>query len=239
MKSSELKGVLTGLLIGDGSIDKGVTKRAFRIKSINKEFIDTISEEINSCTNFKTFIKHYPAKYSGGCNHKEYWEFTIKSHPYFNKIYHKFYNDYRQRIISKYIPKYLTPYGVALWYMSDGYVCLVGKNKGIIKNRRVDFCTDRYSYNEVESLQKMMLHKFKIHCSIIKRGNFYRLRVSMKSYEDFFNLIYPYIIPTMQYKLYLGYEYKPIWMSDNMWNIQNSIKSAITLTDNAEGYDIV
>lgn len=39
MNSSELKGYLTGLIVGDGYIDGGVTKRAFAIKSINKEFI--------------------------------------------------------------------------------------------------------------------------------------------------------------------------------------------------------
>lgn len=235
MKSSELKGFLTGLIMGDGTIDKGVTKRAFRIKSINKEFIDTISQEINSCTNFQTYIKNYPEHFSFGCHHKECWEFVIKAHPYFNKIYHKFYNDYRHRIISKYIPKYLTAYGIALWFMSDGYVCLVGKNKGRIYNRRVDFCTDRYTYQDVEKLQKMMLNKFNIKCSINKRGNCYRLRICMSSYETFFNLVYPYVIPSMRYKLYLGYEQQPIWMSNNMWNLQNSIKSAITLTDNAEG----
>lgn len=239
MKSSELKGFLTGLIIGDGTIDKGVTKRAFRIKSINKEFIDTITREINSCTNFQTYIKYTPQHFSCGCNHKDSWEFVIKAHPYFNKIFHKFYDDYRNRIISKYISKYITPYGIALWYMSDGYVCLVGKTKGIISNRRVDFCTDRYTYSDVEKLQKMMINKFNINCSIIKRGNFYRLRILMSSYETFFNLIYPYIIPSMRYKLYLGYEQQPIWMSDNMWNIQNSIKSAITLTSNVEGNDIV
>lgn len=33
MNSSELKGYLTGLIVGDGYIDKGVTKRAFEIKN--------------------------------------------------------------------------------------------------------------------------------------------------------------------------------------------------------------
>ena len=91
MKSSELKGFLTGLLIGDGSIDKGVTKRAFSIKSVDKSFIDKIETEIKSCTNFKYVVKHTPEHFSCGCNHKESWEFRILAHPYFNKIYHKFY----------------------------------------------------------------------------------------------------------------------------------------------------
>lgn len=40
MNSSELKGYLTGLIIGDGTIGKGITKRSFAIKSICKDFID-------------------------------------------------------------------------------------------------------------------------------------------------------------------------------------------------------
>lgn len=60
MKSSELKGFLTGLLIGDGSIDKGVTKRAFSIKSVDKSFIDKIETEIKSCTNFKYVVNIPP-----------------------------------------------------------------------------------------------------------------------------------------------------------------------------------
>lgn len=239
MKSSELKGFLTGLLIGDGTINKGVTKRSFAIKSIDKNFIDLISKEINSCTNFKSDIKFTKAHYSCGCNHKDCWEFIIKAHPYFNKIYHKFYDDYRHRIISKYIPKYLTPYGVAMWYMSDGYVCLVGKTKGFIKNRRIDLCTDRYTKQEVENLQKIMQNKFKVNCGIIKRDKFYRLRIKSESYETFINLIYPYMIPSMYYKIYLAYDNKPSWMSENFWNLQNSIRSAIPLTGNAEGEDIV
>lgn len=239
MKSSELKGFLTGLLIGDGAIDKGVTKRAFEIASIDKEFINKIAEELKSCTPFTFKITYEKAHYSAGCNHKESWRLRTIAHPYFNKIYHKFYNDYRHRIISKYIPKYLTPYGIAMWYMCDGYICLVGKTKGIIRNRRVDFCTDRYTLLEVQNLQKMMINKFNIDCSIIKRNNFYRLRVKSNSYSTFINLIYSYMIPSMYYKLYMGYTNKPEWMSDEIWKLQCSIRSATTLPSNVEGQDIV
>lgn len=235
MRSSELKGFLTGLLIGDGSIDKGVTKRAFSIKSIDKAFIDKIRQELESCTTFKCQLKYTPEHFSVGCNHKESWELRVEAHPYFNKIYHKFYDDFRHRRITKYIPKYMTTYGVAMWYMSDGYVCLVGKNKGVIRSRRIDFATDRYSKSEVENLQKMMLHKFNIRCSVIKRGGYYRLRVMKGSYQDFISLIFPYLVPSMYYKIYLGYEQQPLWMSDEIWNLQCYIRSAVTQTGNAVG----
>lgn len=235
MNSSELKGYLTGLIFGDGCIDKGVTKRAFSIKSIDKNFIDKIKDDIESCTNFQISIKYTPAHESCGCSHKESWELRIKAHPYFNKKYHHFYDDYRNRIASKEALNWITPNGIANWYMSDGYVCLVGRTKGVIKNRRIDFCTDRYSLPVIESMKDMFDKRFNLQTSIIKRGKFYRLRVCQNSYEKFINLIRPYMIDTMMYKLYLGYEYQPKWMSDDMWNLQNNLRSAITLTDNAEG----
>lgn len=235
MNSSELKGFLTGLILGDGSIDKGVTKRAFSIKSIDYNFIQYINREIESVNTFSTHIKYTPEHYSCGCNHKESWEFRIKAHPYFNKIYNFFYDDNRHRKIYRKTLEWLTPVGLANWYMSDGYICLVGKTKGIIRSRRMDICTDRYYKEDVELMASFLKSKFNLNVSTVQRNNTYRLRINKTSYEDFINLIYPYIIPSMYYKIYLGYENKPEWMSDIFWKKQQSLLSAVTLTSNVEG----
>ena len=228
MNSSELKGFLTGLMFGDGYIDSGVTKRSFRIKSINKDFIDYIYNELTSCTNFDLKINFTPEHFSNGCNHKDCWELTIKSHPYFAKKYHHFYDDYKKRIISNEALQWITPSGIANWYMSDGYVCLVGKERGVISGRRVEFCTDRYSYETVNKINKMLLNNFNIKNSIISRGKTYRIRVLTESYSSFFNLIKPYIVNSMKYKMYLGYKKQPKWMNDDMWNEQIILASATT-----------
>ena len=226
MNSSELKGFLTGLILGDGTIGNGVKNRSFSIKSINKDFIDMIADEIESCSGFKTRIKFTPEHFSCGCNHRDSWELSIASHPYFGKIYHHFYDDYRKRVVSSWALKWLTPRGLANWYMSDGYVCLVGKTKGVIKNRRVDICTDRYTLSDVRKMQDFFKRKFDIDTSIICRGRTYRLRVMQTSYNRFFELVNPYIVPSMRYKTYLGYEQRPIWMSDELWQIQEDLASA-------------
>ena len=236
MNSSELKGYLTGLIIGDGHIDKGVTKRAFEIKNTHFDFIQKIKNDIESCSSFKITITYHPEYISeDGTHHKESWTLRIEAHPYFNKKYHHFYNDYRRRTLSKEAISWLTPNGLANWYMSDGYVCLVGKTKGQVTDRRIDFCTDRYSKITVEKLSSGLKENFNIETSIIKRGSFYRLRVKSVSYQTFINLIYPYIVPSMQYKLYLGYEYQPKWMEDWTWDLQKSLKSAMALTSNVAG----
>ena len=235
IKSSELRGFFTGLILGDASIDKGVHKRALMIKSINKELISMIEKVVSNNTPFKYEIREHESYIKDGVNHKKYWEFIIKAHPYFNKIYHYFYNDYRHRKIYSKTINWLNPIGLALWYMSDGYVCLVGKTKNIIYDRRMDICTDRYYIEDIELMRSILKSKFNIETSLIKRGNFYRIRISKKSYSTFINLISPYIVPSMQYKLYLGYANKPNTLTDADWEYQQYLKSAITQTDNAEG----
>lgn len=235
MNSSELKGYLTGLIFGDGYIDNGITKRSFRIKSIHKDFVEKIADDLKSCTNFDIKITSSNAYIDkNNVHHKEYFELCIKSHPYFAKKYHHFYDDYKKRRISKDAINWLTPVGLANWYMSDGYICLVGKTKNAIRNRRVDICTDRYSYENILMVCDELYKKFDIKFSPVKRDKFYRIRLRTESYSKFINLIKPYIVPSMMYKLYLGYEKQPIWMTNEDWEFQNSI-SAIALTSEVEG----
>lgn len=236
MNSSELKGYLTGLILGDASIDKGTNKRSLVIKSIHKDFIDKIEEDLKSCTPFHITIKYNPSYIDKNkVNHKECWVLIIKAHPYFAKKYHHFYDDYRHRIATSEALNWLTPVGLANWYMSDGYICLVGKTKNHIVNRRVDICTDRYSIYTIQSMVNVLFTKFNIESSIVKRDKFYRIRIKQNSYQNFINIIKPYIVPSMLYKLYLGYEQQPKWMDNNTWELQKSLSSAITLTNNVEG----
>lgn len=235
MNSSELKGYLTGLILGDGFIGSGITKRSFSIKSIHYDFIERIKSDLESCTNFKISIKFTPEHYSCGCNHKDSWELNIKSHPYFCKKYHHFYNDYKKRIASKDALNWLNDVGLANWYMSDGYVCLVGKESNNIYNRRIDMCTDRYDLETIYRMMKMLKEKFNLETSLVKRGKFYRIRIKQKSYSNFINIISPYIVDSMKYKLYLGYQFQPKWMDNDMWEFQESLSSATTQTGKAVG----
>lgn len=237
LNSSELRGYLTGLIFGDACLQSGVTKRALEIKSIHKDFITQIYDDLKSCTNFDIVICEHPAELRGGVSHKKYWRLTVRAHPYFAKRYHHFYDDMKRRTASREAVSWLTPQGLANWYMSDGYVCLVGKTKGEIRGRRVDIATDRYDIQTIRRMIRALFNKFGIGASLIKRGNRFRIRITSQSYEDFFNLIRPYIVPSMRYKMYLGYEQQPEWMSDSFWAFQTELKSAIAHED--VGEDIV
>lgn len=241
MNSSELKGFLTGLMFGDGYIDKGITKRSFRIKTIYQDFAEQIKKNFDDCNVFTTSVKFHKGYIKDNVNHKDSYEVFVKAHPYFVKKYHHFYDDYKNRIASKESLNWLTPMGLAYWYMSDGYICLVGKTKGFIRDRRVDICTDRYNLETINFLIDMLYNNFNIKCSLIKRDKFYRIRIKRESYLTFYNLIFPYVdnIPSMRYKLYFGFNNKPNWMTEEMWKYQNKLRSATALTNNVEGKDIV
>lgn len=235
MNSSELRGYLTGLLFGDGYIDNGVTKRGFRIKTIHKDFAYKIKNDLESCSQFKIILSYHPSCFRDGTNHKEYWEVCIKAHPYFAKKYHHFYDDYKKRKASQDAIYWINPIGLANWYMSDGYVCLVGKKSGKIRGRRIEICTDSYTKDNIEQMKVMLSKKFGLTVGLVKRGNRYRLRVQGESYQKFIEIIAPYIVPSMMYKLYLGYPKQPRVLDDKGWQFQENLRSAIALTDNAEG----
>lgn len=225
MNSSKLKGYLTGLILGDGHIDKGVSKRAFSIKSINFDFIEEIQSTLSETTNFTMYIKQIPSSYKDGVNRKAYQELRIKAHPYFAKKYHYFYNDFKKRVITTTTLSWLNLEGLANWYMSDGYITLVGKTKGIIKDRRVELSTDRYSYNDVLKIKRYFEESFGYKVKIIdrKRNNQYRIRISLKDAQDFFVMIRPHVVDSFLYKLDMKYDYKPEWMTEEYYSLMKYI----------------
>ena len=120
-QDKKILGFFTGLILGDGYIDKGVSKKGFRIKSIDLNFINYIKDFIDTECNglFQYKITHTPEHFSSGCNHKECWELAIKANDYFLSIYNEFYS-LSGRIVSMDALSWLTPMGIANWYMSDG-----------------------------------------------------------------------------------------------------------------------
>jgi hypothetical protein len=209
MNSTELKGFLTGLILGDGYIDKGVQKRAFRQKTISKDFADYIYKFVDDNTDFKTVLNSYPSSYKDGVSRQQYYEIYIKAHPYFRKLYSNHYDDYRNRRVLSETLNNLTPQGIANWYMSDGYVVRVGIESGVVKHRRVELCMDRYSYEDVMKTKEYFENKYELKMSIVTRNKVkgqYRLRFKLETINIFFDLISQYVVPDMKYKLDLCYE---------------------------------
>lgn len=228
MNSTKLRGYLTGLILGDGTIGKGVTRRSFEIKSINEDFIRKIESDLKSSTNFQIRVNKKDAFELNGVNRKDTYILTVSANPYFNKRYNFFYDDSRKRRITTESLEWLNEEGLANWYMSDGYICHVGKQSGVIKDRRVDICTDRYHLSDVIKIQNYFEKKWGWKTSIIRRKQngkvVHRIRISLTSAQDFFLKINEHVTPSFKYKLNMKYDHKPNWMCDEYYNLMLQIE---------------
>jgi ubiquinol-cytochrome c reductase cytochrome b subunit len=117
-------------------------------------------------------------------------KFSTWSYSSFNWIYDLWYNT-NIKHVPKCIDKYLTPLALAIWIMDAG----VKVNKSI-KLRS-------YSYYDCLLLINTLNNNFNIKASIQLAGkeNQYLIYIWKESMSDLRNIVSPYIIPEMKYKL--------------------------------------
>jgi ubiquinol-cytochrome c reductase cytochrome b subunit len=118
--------------------------------------------------------------------------FTTWNYTSFNWIYDLwFYNN--KKHVPKCIDQYLTPLALAFWIMNNG--AKIGKN--------IKFFTNSFSYKECLILIKALNDNFNIKASIQSAGNQdqYIIFIWKESINDLINIVSPYIIPEMKYKL--------------------------------------
>ena len=83
---------------------------------------------------------------------------------------------------------------LAVWFMDDGNRCRASD---------VYFNTQQFARIDQEML-RAMLASLGIESSLNKDKEYSRIRIKKSSISDFFQIISPYIIPSMTYKL--GYD---------------------------------
>ena len=115
----------------------------------------------------------------------------------FNWIYDLWYNN-KIKHVPKCIDQYLTPLALAIWIMDEG--AKVDQN--------LKFFTYSFSYNDCLLLIKTLKNNFNIKASIQLAGkkDQYIICIWKESMTDLKNIVSPYIIPEMKYKL-IKYKY--------------------------------
>jgi len=128
----------------------------------------------------------------------QYW-FSTRSLPLLTKLDKEWYQYVDGKYV-KFIPRnikiLLKPIGLAHWIMGDGFWA----NGGII------ICTDCFSFEEVNMLVDAIRKNFGLDARIITRisnngTKCWRIRIRGSSVKDLRNLIIPYMIPEMLYKV--------------------------------------
>ena len=111
-----------------------------------------------------------------------------KAHKVFTDIYNLLYINGKKTVTKEYLDKITSPIALAFWFMDDGTF------SGAI-------ATNSFSKKEIDLLINWLFEKWNIFASKYKQQNNFVIRISEKSRQQFENLIKPYIIPSMEYKL--------------------------------------
>lgn len=123
--------------------------------------------------------------------------------------YQKLFYPKGKKVLKRKILNMLEPLGLAIWYMDDGNLILHKYKKADgtvgIKSRELAINTQCFSYEEHEIIKRYFEVKWKLEVKIYKNKGSYRIVMNATNAKAFINIVEPYIIPSMQYKIDLQY----------------------------------
>ena len=190
--------LIIGSLLGDGTmrLGKGARNVNFKVEHglAQKEYVDWKYQILKSFVFTEPKISCRYDK-NGNKYEKSWWFRTIR-HPYFAEIYKRFYqrNGYKNgtKIIPTQIKKELNPFILAVWIMDDG---------SYFKNK-INISTYSFSLTEIIFLQRCFKDIFGIKINYYRdRDKGYRMYCNQEETKKLANIISPYIIPSMMYKI--------------------------------------
>lgn len=182
--------MILGSLLGDMNIGKPIkqhpTCRLALVHSVKQK--ELFMKKVEILGEFMGNYKEY--SYFDKRTNNTYYTIrgNSKSHKVFNDIYDILYINEVKTITQEYLDKINHPIALAYWFMDDG--C----NQGIL-------ATNSFTESEVNLLQTWLKEKWNITTVKQKSKTYFILKITKESRLDFDKLIFPYIIPSMQYKL--------------------------------------
>ena len=179
---------ILGIYLGDGSIEK--TGRLKIIHSIKQDdYLKHISEKVNVNINYRQSTSGISKGFNYGIIGISLKTFSPELLSLTNGT----------RIITEKLLNRLSDVGLAYWYMDDGSI---SKDKRYPDYYRARLHTDGFTKEEIELIQNYFLKKgikTNAYLNSWKRG--YVIHFDRETQDLFYEMIAPYIIESMQYKL--------------------------------------
>lgn len=181
--------IIVGGLLGDLSLRKIGKYSRLVLEQKNKEYLFHLYEIFNDFV--RTPPKERLQQRLTTSEIQSTWYFSTISHSEFENYYNLFYPQ-GKKIIPASLIEQLTPQGIAYWFMDDGG----RKGSGYM------FSTAGFSEQEHSILLDIFSNKYDIDCNI-HRSKYLSLYIPTRnnSNQKFKQLIEPYVVPSMKYKL--------------------------------------
>ena len=186
--------IVVGILLGDACLETANLGRTFRLK-------------VEQSAHHEAYVRHLravlgPWVLSGPRRRTKTartgaatvsWAFNTVSHSSFRFYAQQFYPLGKKRV-PKLIHRWLTPRGLAYWFMDDG-------SAKSSQSKAVLFNTQGFEPADVERLVGVLNVQFQLAAKPRRQSDGLQIFVSGKSFEQFRELVDPYVVPEMRYKL--------------------------------------
>ena len=118
------------------------------------------------------------------------WYFHTRTREDFGPLHHYFYRD-GVKIFPEHIFDYLTPRALAIWFMDDG------------SNTRESYTISTHCFPMQDQLRiaAFLKEKYGIIATITKDRDKLKIAIGKREYRKFSDVIEPWIIPSMMYKI--------------------------------------
>lgn len=197
----EQRSFIIGSMLGDATMRVGIKGKNANLKIDHglgqKDYVFWKYEILKNFVTTSPKLSYRKTK--DGIRYKKSWWFRTLRHPVLTEIYNQFYTTESYRCGRKIVPDSLlenmNAFTVAVWVMDDG-----SYSQG-----KIDISTYSFTLQEIEKLCGVIKNKFGIVMLYYKdRDKGYRMYCNKKETQKLVNLICPYIIKTMKYKIGLS-----------------------------------
>ena len=204
--SSELDGMIYGMLLGDGCIRKptkaGTCNFVLHHSAKQKEYFFSKLALLEEVSHVKT--NYWEKSHFSKKNQKTYYSIYGQSNflNYFKKLRDVFYNSEGTKIVTETILKKLTPLGLALWWMDDG--CLyVKRHKNSTIERRAFLSTCSFTEEEHVLIKQYFFSRWNLNVTIRQhpKTKYRYISFPVEDFKKFVEIIKEHVVPSMQYKI--------------------------------------
>ena len=122
--------------------------------------------------------------------HEVSWYFHTRSIKELGILHHYFYRG-GIKILPETVFDLFTPRMVAIWFMDDG------SNNG----ENITMNTHGFSYKEQVCIVDFFKNRYAINPTVVKDRTKFKLAIGCNDYTKFINIVQPFIIPSMIYKI--------------------------------------
>lgn len=212
--AQEIKGALYGTLLGDSTV---TNRNEFSCEQISSNLIKLKGEILAGIAPDLKVYHHERDRGSKQVIHgKEYnrsisYVVQTNQHPYFANFRDKLYNVGDKQVTME-VLRYLTPEGLALWFMDDGYL----DYKASSNTRNLRMCTDSFDEISIKNILQYFNDNWDIQCKVYMHNTGYgrtskpRVSLNPNNAQKFISLVYKYFLPEFYYKLDLHYTEKTL-----------------------------